>query len=353
MKPTLEQVYHAIVHQNPAAMWVLDRKARIFDANPAFTALTGYSLKDIAGLSFAQMLPSFQRYRACRQFILLGRRLEPRTNASLVMVHRSGQEVSIGFKAIPVHDAGQFQGAVLVARELSEVHQEREWSHRSDKLEVIGQLAAGVAHEIRNPLTTLKGFVQLLVGQPQATPKFLALMQGEVAEIERVVNNFVELAHPQWNRFTQLDVRELIGDVMGLMEPQGLLQNVWMDASLDGDPLRVRGAPAYLKRVFMNIVGNAIQAMPNGGLLRIHAWRETLQGQRKVMIRFTDQGKGIPPDRLAKLGEPAYELDERGTGLGLLISQRIMQRHDGELHVHSQVGWGTEVRLILPCADVQ
>ncbi|RIV22844.1 PAS domain S-box protein [Alicyclobacillaceae bacterium I2511] len=345
-----EALYHAIVYQNPAAMWVLDRSARIFDANTAFANLVGYSLAEIVGRPFAQLLPQSHRRQAWRQFALLARRQEPRTNASLVMVHRFGHEVRIGFKAIPVQHQGRFLGAVLEARELAEAEQDRNWSRRSDRLEVISQLAAGVAHEIRNPLTTLKGFAQFLMDQPQATPRFLAVLQEEVAEIERVVNNFVELANPHWSHFVRVDVSSLIEDVVGLMEPQGLLQNVWMDVGLVGKSLVVPGAPAYLKRVFTNIVENAIQAMPNGGLLHIRAKRETRQGQQKVVIFFTDEGKGMSQDRLAKLGEPSYKLDERGTGLGLLIGQHIVQRHNGELHVRSQVGWGTEVQLILPYA---
>lgn len=241
---------------------------------------------------------------------------------------------------------GLFLG-VLIIESYQNNRKMEERLRRSEKLSVVGELAAGIAHEIRNPLTTLKGFVYLLKrDNPQF--KYMELLSEELDRIEFITNGLLSLARPQAVEFSKKNVTDLIDSTIELLTPQANMSNIQiMRESLQG-PLFIQCDENQLKQVLVNIFKNAIEAMPNGGIIEVLLKKE---GTNHVLISIQDQGCGIPAELLPRLGEPFYTLKEKGTGLGLMISQKIIKEHHGSISFKSMVHQGTQVKIQLPLAS--
>ncbi len=219
---------------------------------------------------------------------------------------------------------------------------------RTEKLSVVGQLAAGLAHEIRNPLTALKGFTQLCIHSLTGREsRYLEIMQGELDRIEGIVNELLVLAKPQTMTYSSVDMRTILYEVGELLSGQASLYNVRILHEFQEIP-RLRVEPGQIKQVCINVMKNAIEAMPNGGLVTVRLRIE----EGVVAIEIADEGEGMPHEIVSRLGEPFYTTKEGGTGLGLLVSQQIMTHHGGTLNIESQVGHGTCVCLRLPTTEL-
>jgi signal transduction histidine kinase len=212
-------------------------------------------------------------------------------------------------------------------------------------LAVAGQLAAGVAHEIRNPLTALKGFVQLMQHGEHAKGKYLDVMASELNRIDLIVSELLVLAKPQANTYKRKDVIEILENVITISETQAVLSNVEIETDYDPNLAPLECDENQLKQVFINFLKNAIESMHDGGRITVSVKR---YGSNEVVIRFRDQGCGIPKEILAKLGEPFYTTKEKGTGLGLMVSHKIIEHHRGRIVVTSELNVGTIVDVILP-----
>lgn len=260
--------------------------------------------------------------------------------------HADGHYLWIDLNAMPVfQDQGEVIGIVVIGRNITERKRTEELLRKSDKLAVVGQLAAGVAHEIRNPLTSIKGFAQLLKNRLNEYESYFDIMLSELDRIEFIMNEFLVLAKPQALKYDSTDMEDLLGDILALLDTQAIINNVQITSEYQADLPQITCEVNRLKQVFVNILKNAIEAMPNGGDLIIKTER---QGQDAVRVRVLDNGCGIHPDRLPKLGEPFYTTKERGTGLGLMVSYKIIKDHHGDIRFTSRLGQGTCVEVVLP-----
>ncbi|MCF8564887.1 PAS domain S-box protein [Alicyclobacillus tolerans] len=233
----------------------------------------------------------------------------------------------------------------IIIRDLTDRKQAEETIMRQEKLAAVGQLAAGIAHEIRNPLTALKGFTQLLLGQTdEGNQQYFEIMQGELTRIEDILNELLLLAKPQEMNCRPTDIGSLLDEVKTLLEAQATLHSVVMENVVAGQVPMVNCDANQLKQVLINIVKNGIEAMPEGGNLTV----QLSSAEDKVRITCTDTGKGIAKDQLAKLGTPFFSTKKEGTGLGLMVSQKIIESHHGRLKISSEVGQGTAVSIVLP-----
>jgi two-component system sporulation sensor kinase A len=216
---------------------------------------------------------------------------------------------------------------------------------KSEKLALVGQLAAGIAHEIRNPLTSIKGFMQLFKAKYKEDEEHFNLVLSELERINLIVGEFLVLAKPTAVIFKEKEINKMIRDVVTLINTQAILCNVQIDVEYEPDIPPIFCEENQLKQVFINILKNSIEAMPDGGTIDV---KITAKENDKVSITIIDQGIGIAKDRIPTLGEPFYTTKEKGTGLGLMTSYTIIDRHDGELNFSSEVNEGTTVEVILP-----
>lgn len=217
---------------------------------------------------------------------------------------------------------------------------------QSEMLHVLGELAAGVAHEIRNPMTSLKGFIQLLQASVDGYTMYFNIILAELERIESIVNEFLVLAKPQAVQYKYYNVVKIMQDTIDLLSAQAALENVRIHTYYPNKPINIFCEPNQIKQVFINIVKNAIEVMSGGGNITIRISHESASPYVKVSIR--DQGEGIPKERMEKLGQPFYTSKERGTGLGLMVSYKIVKEHGGKIEVKSKVGRGTIFHIYLP-----
>jgi two-component system, sporulation sensor kinase A len=257
-----------------------------------------------------------------------------------------GEVIDVEVSSICVHKDINYPIIQVVIRDLTERKKTEEMIRRSEKLSVAGELAAGVAHEIRNPLTALKGFMQLLMVKKT---DYVDIMLVEIDRISYIVNEFLEMAKPQAINYIACDLRALIDNVILFMHPQALMFNIQMTFSVHSQANVLHCEPNQIKQVYMNVLKNAIESMPLGGQIEISL--HTLENGN-LMTRIVDQGVGIPGDRMEKIGEPFFSLKESGTGLGLMICHRIVGAHKGKISINSIVNQGTTLEIELPSAKI-
>jgi signal transduction histidine kinase len=233
-----------------------------------------------------------------------------------------------------------------------------------DRLAALGQMAAGLAHEIRNPLGSIKGAAQYLqpignqLGQHDGgTKEFLDIIVEEVNRLNKIVSQFLDYARPYRGDQTPLDVNDVVKKTLHLIEKEEGAQRVEILTNLvEGLPV-VRADAEQLRQVFLNLAINAVQAMPSGGRLQVSTSlrRSTRRGAAAAFleVRFRDTGTGIPVNDVRNLFIPFFTTKDKGTGLGLPISQRIIENHGGTIEVRSQVGAGATFTVLLPIeADI-
>lgn len=333
----------SVINGTSDAIHTVDMDGRIISTNKAFEELYGWGAAD-ALVKPPYLVPATVQGQESLRLTQLknGAVLPP---VETVRLKRDGSLVEVSVSTSVIRDEeGQPQSFVHVSRDMTERNRIEELLRRSEKLTTVGQLAAGVAHEIRNPLTTLRGFLQLQQEKKILVPLHIDLMLSELDRINMIVSEFLILAKPQAVHFQQRDLRHIVGDVISLLDSQAHLFGIEFVTYFSDVPAMVHCEENQLKQVFINVIKNAIEAMPDGGTITL----EQHQHNDLVVIVVSDEGGGIPEDILPKLGEPFFTNKETGTGLGLMVSQRIIQAHNGSLEIRSQYGRGAEVTIKLP-----
>lgn len=226
---------------------------------------------------------------------------------------------------------------------------------RADRLSALGTLAAGIAHEIRNPLVSIQTFFQLApqrLDDQEFLTEFLNLTSGEVKRITDLISELLSFARSPTPSISEIDLNGLVESVSRLIEPQlrtgqiEVVRDLWADLPL------VRGDRDQLKQVFLNIILNAVQAMDGGGRIRIASRELTIEGERLCQIEIADTGRGIAAENLDSIFNPFFTTKDKGTGLGLAISNQVVTEHGGFIAVESQVGEGTTFRVHLAVAQL-
>lgn len=244
-----------------------------------------------------------------------------------------------------------FQQLEKSHRELQVSHQELEQAQtqliRTEKLASIGQLAAGVAHEINNPLGTILIYSHLI--QKSLEPddpkrEDIALVISEANRAKDIVQGLLSFAREKKLRASEVNVNDILEEVLSLVVNQSLFHNIKIKKSFDQGPQTIVADETQLKQVFLNIILNAAQAMEGNGKLTI----STIFDKKQIKIKIADTGPGIPPEVMGKLFSPFFTTKEKGTGLGLAISYGIIERHQGKIDVETDLGKGSTFVMTLP-----
>ncbi|GAA3407883.1 PAS domain S-box protein [Paenibacillus hodogayensis] len=270
---------------------------------------------------------------------------EPSQFQEIQIVCSDGEPIEAEMSSIRIHHYMGKTVTVSVLRDVTDRKQAEEMLIRSEKLSIVGQLAAGLAHEIRNPLTSLKGFTQLLKSRSKDDAFYFDTMLTELERINLIVNDFMTLAKPQLSQFGYGNVNGMLEHVISILSHQAIMMNVALISKAHKALPDIYCDENQLKQVFINLIKNAIEAMPKGGNVTITA-EQTNSEQLRIRIR--DQGEGIPDTIANKLGEPFLTTKSNGTGLGLMISYRIVEQHHGSMTIKSSENKGTTIELLLP-----
>jgi signal transduction histidine kinase len=261
-------------------------------------------------------------------------------------LRKDGSKLEVNLTAFPLRDdAGQIAGYSVSLRDITERKAAEEHMMNREKLSIAGQLAAGIAHEIRNPITAIKGFIQLMNSGFKERKLYFDIIASEIARIETILSELLLLEKPQTAAFDRKDVGLLLTQVMTLLDSQAIMSNVQIVADFERGPAVVSCDENQLKQVWINFIKNAIEAMPGGGKVEVRLRRPE---RGRIVVSIADEGCGIPQTLLSKLGQPFYTTKEKGTGLGFMVSKRIIENHRGELSVRSVENVGTTIEVSLP-----
>jgi PAS domain S-box-containing protein len=258
-------------------------------------------------------------------------------------------------------DAGM-QMATIILQDVTETRRQTEEAIESQTVAAITQLAAGVAHEIGNPLNSLTIHLQLLARElarkdsgdkqdsdPAEAKELVDVALQEVHRLDSIVNNFLRAIRPSRPELQPLQIQKVLAESLKFMRHEIEERHIRVEASLPDKLPRIQGDPSQLRQAFFNIIKNSIQAMSAGGLLSIFCEVDDTH----VEIRFSDTGKGVPAEKLSHIMEPFYTTRADGTGLGLLEVERILRGHGADFKIESGAGAGTTFTIRLPLRERQ
>ncbi|SES77896.1 two-component system, sporulation sensor kinase A [Oceanobacillus limi] len=214
---------------------------------------------------------------------------------------------------------------------------------RSEKMSIAGQLAAGVAHEIRNPLTSIKGFLQLLQAGVNRKDVYYKIMIDEIEKMEKITSELLFISKPLTDQKEEEAVGQMIEDVVKLLKSQAKLKNITLDYHIDKEHY-IHCDRSQIKQVLLNLIKNAIEAMEDPGAITLSVYLV----ESNVQIDVKDEGPGIPEEVIHKLGEPFFTTKQNGTGLGLMITKQILDRHDATLEILQNEDKGSTFRMTFP-----
>jgi len=262
----------------------------------------------------------------------------------------------LSFYIVPLVDADHdlVSGMAVILRDVTETRRHTETTIESEKLSALTLLAAGVAHEIGNPLNSLNIHLQLMEREAKKLAadqllKDIRIAREEITRLDRIINQFLRAIRPTKPDLQRASINEIVTESLALMEREIENRDILVELELANDLPRCLVDRAQLKQAFYNLIRNALQAMAAGGILRIR----TEGGDSHVAISFIDTGRGISPEQIGRIFEPYYTTKSEGTGLGLLIVQRIVREHGGMIDVESDAGRGTTVRIKFPVYEKQ
>jgi two-component system sensor histidine kinase PilS (NtrC family) len=333
----LEVFNREVIESLPSGLFTTDMSGRVLLFNRGAERITGVKREFIIGQKINEVLPFFE-------FPFFEGRRE-------AMIPVDGAQKIIGLTISQMKGLAEdakgfivvFQDLTLIKRLETEIQQKEKWA-------AIGELSSNIAHEIRNPLASLKGSIEML--KEDSVPqnykeRLMEIALSEMERLNRIITDFLTYSRPTPPDFKQFDLHELLDETIELL--RNVDQNkgsVTIRKDYHG-PTRVKADPQKIRQVFWNLGINAVDAMPEGGELLV----STSNDDGSVTITFQDTGCGIEKRNIERIFYPFFTTKERGTGLGLAIAYRIIEEHQGRMRVESSAGIGTTFQIILPKAD--
>jgi signal transduction histidine kinase len=273
--------------------------------------------------------------------------------AEWALITLSEEHIAVSWTLAPMRNAdGETTGMVAAGRDLSERHRLEAQLLQSQKLAALGVMAGGIAHEIRNPLAVCSSAAQFMLDDDLDAGLRRECVEKIIAGIHKaseIIENLLRFARSSAaEKMTRIDPAALLNQALSVVSHQALLNQLDIETQFCPQPLSVRGVPSLLEQAFINILLNAIAAMPNGGQLTLAL---DVEGE-EVLVRIVDTGVGIDPADIGKVFDPFYTRSPvgKGTGLGLSICYSIIQQHHGRIEVESEPGIGTSFCVHLPLA---
>ncbi|OLS33684.1 ATP-binding protein [Bacillus sp. MRMR6] len=339
-----EESYKKLIDSLPESI-IIHCNDRVIYVNDAAMMMIGATNKEgLIGTSIFNYVVDEYKDRMIQRLKQIKKEKHPLTHIEYKFIRMDGSRFFFESSSLFISYGGK-DAILTIGKDITDRKEQTDrLLQKSEKLALLGQMAAGIAHEIRNPLTSIKGFVQLFKSN-HMQDEYYDIVLSELERINSIVGEFLVLAKPTASVFIEKDIKELIRDVVTLISTQSILTNVQIFVEYESDLPAISCEENQLKQVFLNLLKNAIEAMPNGGniFVKIHSKEEG-----KISVQFIDEGVGIPEERITTLGEPFYTTKEKGTGLGLMTCFKIIESHNGELTIHSKLGEGTTIDVILP-----
>lgn len=344
-----EENLETLIETLPDLVIFEDSEGRWLKANNAAIKLFQLDEQSYRGLTTAELIKHYPT----------GASLLQNLHASDDFVWKSGttslEELSVpqstnGCRTIQItkvpvyHKDGQRSGIIVIGKDVTDQRKSEEALRRSETIGVIGQLASGIAHEIRNPLAAIKWSIELLRTQYPDRESQIDMILSELSRVDNIVGELLFIAKPHHRQFGFVNIYDILQSVVTLMTGHAKKNKIAICFDVQESLPLIHCEPHQIKQVFINLIKNALESMTDGGCIVIEAASGL---QQDVKVRIKDEGCGIPDELLPRLGEPFISTKERGTGLGLMVSQKIIQDHHGSITFRSNSPHGTVVEVVL------
>lgn len=357
-RPIDHHLYVRVLQSVEEGVLAFDRDGYITLSNPSAQAYTGISERQCLGRHFEELFSGQENLLyLIRTAIREERSISD--HEDILLLRPFPPPMPVGVTVAPIFtDAGRPEGAVLTLRDLTRVRELEDAVRRADRLSMLGTLAAGLAHEIKNPLGGIKGAAQLLnMELPGDSPlrEYTEVMSREVERVNSIIEELMDLARPRAPQWSSVNLAKILGDIV-LFQKEALRgQGIEFALHLDPSIPPIRGDENLLTRLFLNLIKNAGEAIERSGRVEIvtkvasdYRYKPGDRPMRLIIVEIRDNGRGIAPDQLDMIFTPLFTTKDHGSGLGLSTCQKIVNDHRGFLRVESTLGEGTVFSVALP-----
>jgi two-component system, NtrC family, sensor histidine kinase PilS len=343
----LRALHERIVESIRSGLVTTDLEGRIYTFNRAAQEITGYREESVRGQDASIFFGEMKEHIADSVRASETGETSPRYETDCL--NSDGLRLRLGFSIAPLFsESGETTGMVITFQDLTQVRALEETSRRQDRLAAIGRMAASIAHEIRNPLASMRGSIQMLrseMDDASSQTELMEIILRESDRLNRIITDFLSYARPRSITQSRVDVGDLLHQTFALLQHSPEISSTQsIEEQLPTEPAITEGDAGQLKQVFWNLARNALQAMPNGGTL---CARVETNSHNRLRIAFSDTGRGMSPEQVEHLFEP-FSSTTGGTGLGLSIVYQIIRDHGGTINVRSLEGQGTTITIELP-----
>jgi two-component system sensor histidine kinase PilS (NtrC family) len=354
----LERLYKHIVQNVVSGLITVDGERRITSFNRMAEEITWRKFEEVYQEEIDSLFPGLSAWsRSVRGNSGEGwNRLRlPRWETRFQ--RKDGASLILGFSISPLKDSSDREiGNILIFQDLTRLREMEEHLKRSDRLAAIGKMAAGIAHEIRNPLASISGSIEILkdeMGNAPQSQQLMGIVLREVNRLNSLIADFLLFARPVSPGKEKIHLNRLIEEILEMFtHSPDFNPQIRLETQFQGD-LYIQGDPHQIRQVFWNLFINAAQAMPGGGTLRVKLRRNfssapLFEGRSYGEVAVSDSGTGIGEEEMGKIFDPFFTTKERGTGLGLSIVHSVVETCGGKITVQSQVGQGSTFRILFP-----
>ncbi len=354
----LQTFYKNVAQSMSSGLLTTDLKGHITSFNRAAEDITGYLFEEIKGKIWHEIFNLEEIKSVFSKLEML--RIPFRFDGSYT--RKDGTKLALGITISSLkNESGETTGAIGIFQDLTKIKEMEDDIKKKEKLAMVGELAAGMAHEIRNPLASLSGSMQILKSETSLSgenKKLLEIALRETEKLNRIISDFLTYARPTPLNKKRSDINRLLNDTVTLLRNSKEYQNkIKIVANLEGKKLISEVDPNQMSQVFWNLSINAVQAMPEGGELIITSKKKVKKGRGYedadkdyLEITFKDTGNGINPVVKDKIFYPFFTTKDKGSGLGLAIVHRIIEDHKGDIKVESKLNEGSRFIIHLPSA---
>lgn len=344
------ELFRSAFEHSTDAMVITRVDGKIIEVNDAFTKIYGYSREEVVGMSTALVqskhsTPDFykQMWDSLQKF--------DNWKGEIINRRKDGAEIPVWLSITPIYLEGTKIGYMGIETDISERKNLEQQIVQTEKLATTGQLAAGIAHEIGTPLNIISGnaeFMLLDMKESDRGYQELSIIIEQAKRISQLMRQLLDFARPKMLSLQAVDINGVINEVLNFVRLQFQKASIEIETDLGENLPKVYGDPAHLYQVFLNVIVNSFQAMKNGGELRVRTRTgEEESGKSRIVMTIADTGEGILPGNMEKLFTPFFTTKEpgKGTGLGLAVTRRIVNEHNGDMSIESEVGKGTTVTI--------
>ncbi|WP_424474951.1 ATP-binding protein [Oceanobacillus kimchii] len=333
-----DEIINWIDKKSDGIFVLLDSVGEILYITESIERILGFSPSKLVGLHWDEMVSGKDVEFARRKAELTKKTMR---DFNLNVLNNDGDYVPLTCEFEYYRNVDNQTYVLVYLKDLTVKKELEDMMVRSEKMNVAGQLAAGIAHEIRNPLTSLKGFLQLLQAGVNHKEEYFNIMIEEIEKIESITSELLFISKPLTDNRSEEIISDMINDVIMLLSPQAKQKNISI-MKVGSCNQVIECDRSQIKQVLINLVKNALEAMETGGEIIL----TSEEVGDNVIVSVIDEGIGIPEEILHKLGEPFFTTKQTGTGLGLLITKQILEAHNANFEVSNNKGKGSTFKLV-------